>query len=354
MASEAIYHHLIPQTYMKPWCFSGQTLWAYNKAKNEWKERNIENICGINYFHSIRANSLYVTSVALAEIWGFLDAYHISLDGVPLDTHEKLHTAYPSFDNWEILYPSGSRVNKAQRNVIKETIKQAKYNEIEEQWSIQFENGWANLIAEISQAIADIRGKKPVMLTSRASSELMKYLVMFDWRSFSGNKQFNDAFQWIDSIFPFSSSVVPKQERVLATYDNALENMKHELLVKEFDDFQSGRGVMFTQLKAWEKHCTIMFLLPPKGSNFITSDNPCFTFVDKNGCKEPFFVALPQLAIVLIQKDPHVPNSYFIRELTESELVEYNTQVFNFADNLVLNNTQFDVRQYLKLDENSN
>ena len=47
-----------------------------------------------------------------------------------------------------------------------------------------------------------------------------------------------------------------------------------------------------------------------KKSNKITSDNPCFTFTNKEGFKEPIFVALPGLIISLVKKDSAAPNSY--------------------------------------------
>ena len=203
------------------------------------------------------------------------------------------------------------------------------------------------MIKEISQALLEIQNGEPIMLTSHAASELMKYLVMFDWRSFSGNKELNAAFEWIDIILPFSETDIPRDERVLPTCDNVLDDMKHNFLVKQFDKFQAGEGVMYAQQKAWEEHCTFMFLLAPQGYNFISSDNPCFTFVDSNKCTEPFFVALPQLALVLTRKDPDAPGSYIIRELTEIELAEYNLQIFNHASTLVLNSSQFDTTHYL-------
>lgn len=346
MASNAIYHHLIPQTYMRPWCFSGNTIWTFDKETNEWKERNIEKICGVNYFHSIRANSMYVTDEALSEIWGFLDPYQITFDGKPLDTHEKRHRAFQSFDSWEILNPDGTRTKRSQRNNIKNQIQSARYNSIEEQWSVQFENGWARTIEEISQAVIDIQNGKPLMFTSFAAATLMKYLVMFDWRGFSGNEELKAAFEWLDTILPFSEADIPQQERVLPECDNVLADMKHNFLVEQFDKFQAGKGVMYTQQKAWEENCTFMFLLAPDGHSFISSDNPCFTFVDKNGCKEPFFVALPKLALILIRKNPDVPNVYYIRELTETEIAEYNSQIFNHANTLVLNSSQFDTTHY--------
>lgn len=353
MASDAIQHHLIPQTYMEPWCFSGNTIWTFNKDTGEWKDRNIEKICRIKFFHSIRANSTYVTAEALREIWAHLDNYQIFLDGEPLDTYEKRHLAYHSFDNWEILNPDGSRVKKSKRNYIKTQLQDARDNSIEEQWNIQFENGWLDIITVIRQALGDIQEGKPIMLTSRAASELMKYIVMFDWRGFSGNKELNEAFAWLDSLLPFSEADIPQAERVLPMCDNALIDARHNFLLKQFDEFQTGRGVMYRQQKVWEERYTFIFLIPPQGHSFISSDNPCFRYMDSNGYTEPFFVALPQLAIILARKDPNAPNAYAIRELTESELAECNSQIYFHANTLVLNNAPFDTSIYSAQDVNN-
>lgn len=346
MASDAIYHHLIPQTYMKPWCFSEKTVWVYDKSSQEWQERNIEKICGIKYYHSIRAGSIYTTPKALNEIWGFLMPYHISLNGTPLDTLEKLNEKYLSFDSWEICYPKGARVNRADRNRIKSTIEQAKFNDIEEQWSIQFESGWADLIADINQALIDIRGKKPIALTEKAALALMRYFVMFNWRGFGGNEQFNEVLRAIDGIIELSSVSIPETERQLSSCGTALDEMRHNLLIKQFDEFQVGKGLLFKYQEFLQKNCTFVFHLAPKGCNFITSDNPCFSFTRADGLIEPFLVALPQLAFSLVKKDPNSPYSYTIRELSEGELHEYNAQIFNHAVNLTLNNCQIDISAF--------
>lgn len=346
MSSNAIYHHLIPQTYMKPWCFNSKTIWSYNKIENEWKARNIEKICGVNYYHSIRATSLYVTPDALDNIFGFLRPYHISLNNIPLDTPEKMHKQYHCFDNWLIKYPNGITISEKQKNVIKTKIDQSKFNEIEEQWSIQFENGWEKLIKEIEQVLIRIQNGEAIHLTTHAFSELVKYFVMFEWRGFSGSSDFSDAFDYIDSLFPFSSAEIPEEERTISCCQNVLEEMKHNLLIKEFNLFQAKRGIMQIYQETLEKNCTITFLLAPSNCNFITSDSPCFKFKNKDGAIEPFFVTLPNLAIVLAKKDPEMPRSYYIHKLSEAEVDEYNKEIFNNTVKLVLNNNTFDVEKF--------
>lgn len=343
MSSNSVYHHLIPQTYMKSWCFNSKTIWAYNKQTAEWKDCNIEKICGINYYHSIRVKNLYVTPESLNKIFGILKPYRIFLGDNLLDTPKKMHKEYSQFDNWKIVYPNGVIISKKKKNDIKTKIEQAKFNEIEEQWNIQFENGWTKLIKEIQDNLLRIRRKEPIQLTTHAFSELIRYFVMFEWRGFSGSSNFSDAFAYIDSILPFSSAEIPEEDRILDGCNNVLEEMKHNLLIKQFNLFQSQKGVIQTYQENLEKNFTIAFLISPDNYNFITSDSPCFKFKNKDGAIEPFFVALPNLAIVLTKKDPDSPQRYYILELSQLEVDEYNKAIYNNAVNLILNNKTFDV-----------
>lgn len=347
MSDEAVYHHLIPQTYMKPWCFSGKTVFAYDKRTGCWDERNIENICGINYYHSIRANSLYFTQDALEKIFGFLSIYNISYNGVSLNTLEDMHHNYQYYDEWEIRYPKGALVSKKKRNIFKTQIQQAKFNDVEEQWSEKFENGWETLIREIELVLLAIKNRVPIKLTRHAFSELVKYYVMFEWRGFGGNLEYSDAFNKIDKIFPFSSVEIPEEERTLPIYSNVLEEMKHNLLIKYFDLFQDGKGVIQTYKQILEDNCTAVFLIAPQDSNFLTSDNPCFRFKNENDEMVPFFVALPQLAIILPKKDSESPNEYCINELSLDEMKYYNKQILVNSKNLILNNSQMDINELM-------
>ena len=348
MSDEAVYHHLIPQTYMKPWCFNAKTVLVYDKQNESWNERNIEKICGINYYHSIRANSVYVTPAALEKIFGFLSIYDVSYNGVALTTLEAMHHNYQYYDDWDIRYPNGAFVSKKQRNVLKTKIQQAKFNDIEEQWSKKFENGWEKLIREIESALLAIKRKLPLKLTKHTFSELLRYYVMFEWRGFGGNLEYEDAFKRIDEIFPFSSLEIPEEERALSFHTNALEEMKHNLLVKYFNLFQDGKGIIQTYKQQLEDNCTAVFLIAPKGYNFLSSDNPCFRFKNENGETVPFFVARPQLAIVFPKKNSESPNEYCINVLSLDEMKNYNQQIFINAKNLVLNNCQIDINELIK------
>lgn len=340
------YHHLIPQTYMKPWCFTGESIWAYDKTSYTCEVRNIENICGINYFHSIRAGSLYTNDRYLSAIWGSLSNYHISLNGELLDSAEKMNRNYLDFDRWEILYPNNVKVSKRNRNCIKAKIEQIKINDIEKEWSIQFENGWEQMARNLYQVLVDIRENKPICLTTETAAMLMHYIVMFDWRGYCSNDQFNEVLRFVDNIFPFSELEIPEEDRTHPLDRTALDEMRHNLLVKIFDEFLNDKGVMYKQQQIYEEKLSFVFLLAAKGQHFITSDNPCFTFMNRDHYKEPFFVILPQLAVSLVLKDPNEPYCYKIYELTDNDMDEYNSQIFSYAERLVLSSEKISPSAY--------
>lgn len=347
--NEAVYHHLIPQTYMKPWCFNAKSIWVYDKTAQISEVRNIENICGINYFHSIRAGSLHASEKSLSKIWGFLLDYHISLNGETLSSAEMLNRHYNDFDEWEILYPKGAKVNKADRNSIKQRIQQTKDNDIEEQWSFQFENAWAALSETLYTVLSDIKLKKPVSLTTKAASDLMRYVIMFDWRGFKGNEQLNEALSAIDAIFPtpLSSIGIPMEDRTHPMYKTAMDEIRHNYLIHAFEQFLENDGVMYEHQRLHEENLTFLFLFAADGTSFLTSDNPSFTFLNKAGYREQFLAVLPKLAISLAKKDPDNPYSYKIIELSKDETDEYNYQIFAYAERVVLDTNEIDPTAYL-------
>lgn len=347
MSDEAVYHHLIPQTYMKPWCLSGKTVFAYNKQRGSWDEHNIENICGINYYHSIRADSSYVTSDALEKIFGFLSLYKISYKGTMLDTLDAMHHNYQHYDEWEIRYPKGALVSQKRKNAFKTQIQQAKFNDIEERWSKEFENGWGALIREIESVVCSKNGF-PFKLTMHTFSELLRFYVMFEWRGFNGNLEYANAFNQIDEIFPFLSVEIPEEERPLSFYTNVLEEMKHNLLIKYFYSFQDGKGMIQKYKRVLENNCTAEFLMAPQGSNFLSSDSPCFKFKNDKDETIPFFVALPQLAIIFPKRDSKAPITCYVKELSLAEMKYYNKLIFTNSKNLVLNNCKIDINELMQ------
>ena len=88
---------------------------------------------------------------------------------------------------------------------------------------------------------------------------------------------------------------------------------------------------MFKEYQIYCQSLTFIFLFSDN-KKFITSDNPCFTFINNDGLKEPIFAVLPNLLISLAKKDPDEPNSYKIATLTDEQVDEYNLAIIQNGD----------------------
>ena len=98
--------HLIPQTYMRSWCYSGDSLWTIDKKDNAYpiRTRNIEKINTVNFHYDIKAGDLFTTAQSLKYIFGFLDDYEIYFEGTKLD-HNTMNRNYFDIERWDILKP---------------------------------------------------------------------------------------------------------------------------------------------------------------------------------------------------------------------------------------------------------
>ncbi len=69
------YHHLIPRTYLKSWCYSNKSIYVFNKEKRKYETKNIENNFGITQFHSIVAGMPICEENDLKKIFECLEGY---------------------------------------------------------------------------------------------------------------------------------------------------------------------------------------------------------------------------------------------------------------------------------------
>ncbi len=311
--SDPKYHHRIPQTYMKAWCGNSDSVWYYDKDKAISEQRNIGKIMGVNFFHSIKAGSIFTTPEALDKIFAPLNGFTVlekTDDGnvILLDTKDLLNQRFYNYDNWIIKDTNGNDSTSKQKRILKDEICKISDNSIEEAWSVKYENGWSSAITEIKQAIIDIHDKKPIVLTDTAYHTIIDYFVMFQWRSKNGYEKAKGIFNWITGIVPEIMKMdiedsIHREDKTVA------DEMWHNYLLSQYHKFLNDDGVMVQQLNAYFENLAPLFLID-KSERIITSDNPCFEFTNGDGYKEPILVALPGLIVSLMKKDSDTPNSY--------------------------------------------
>ncbi len=324
------HHHRMPRTYMKPWCFLSDSIWTYDKATGISERRNIYKICWESYYYSIRAGSIYTNDDALNKTYGLLSAHRIEFDGTVLSTPKDLNDHFLDFDKWDIFYPNGKRANKRDRNIIEQRLLSSSVNTIEERWSSRFENDWALFSDTIFQNLGSVLRKGRTVLTDYEAKNLMKYFVMFEWRGMIGNEMVNDVLQYSGTILKCSDVEIPRKERTYPNGRYEADEIKHAFLLKVFGEFLSDDGAMYEVYKLYCEKLSFVFLISDN-ENFVTSDNLCFTFINREGYKELVFIARPNFAISLAKKDPSEPHAYKIHTLRTEDVVYFNKIISKMA-----------------------
>ncbi|MGO5315162.1 DUF4238 domain-containing protein [Bilifractor sp. LCP21S3_A7] len=98
--SESKYHHLVPRTYMKPWCYSGDIVWTYDKKTGISKDHNIYHILGENYYHSIVAGSLATTKKDAETIFASMQGMTVEWDDETYTTASEFNAHFWAYDEW--------------------------------------------------------------------------------------------------------------------------------------------------------------------------------------------------------------------------------------------------------------
>jgi hypothetical protein len=331
----AKYHHLIPQTYLRSWCYSGESVYSMNKSNlSEVTIKNISNNFGQNHYHSIRAGMPCCTNEDLLKIFEPLNNFKIFLDEKELSSLVEYNNNYFRFDEWELYYPNNRRVSRAAKNTIRSRIEANKILDIEELWSIKYESGWNFLLQMIQQRIDDATGTN---MDEFYKGKLMKFIVSLNWRSFTSNQQLGETFEFINSLIDLRSIEIPKEDRNIATDETAYDEMKHNFLLKQFADFLSDKGIVYETAKGYIRHLGIRFLVSNGGLEFITSDNPSFTYLTDDGMHH--IMPVNPRILISIGKISVNKDKYYIEYLSDNEVRKMNSLIAENSEEFIISHT---------------
>jgi hypothetical protein len=339
--------HLIPQTYLRNWCYSKNSVWTINKKDNPSLicTRNIEKINSINFHYDIKAGDLYTTISSLEYIFGFLDDYEISFEGIKLD-HKGMNEKYLDFDHWFINKPDGRPANKTERNIIKDTLQRSRYTFIETEWSRQYENSWSTFIIEIERKVITIEAGGKEYLSSAEMELLMKYLIMFDWRSKSSNSILNEILDLFCELMPeFQGVEIQNKDRIHKEDRTIIEEIRNSFCRKAYYEFLNDTGTMKTYFDSYRQQLTFAFCITDLGNPFITSDNPAFMFTNKNNWKEHVFVVLPTLLLTTCRTDEK--GAFLVSKLSAEDVLYYNKVIAHNGELLILPNDKMNISELL-------
>ena len=173
--TKAKYHHLIPRTYLSAWEHGNGTLYIrFLENKESVVERNKDNIAGITNYHSIVAGMPIVTKEDADKIFACLKDLEVHYGEVVVSDNLELNKIYYDFDNWAIQRKDGSVVSKKK---LKAEIEKVKIRDIEELWSLKYEDAWGTVRSELENSIFNSADG----IISNANKEyLMKFYTALD------------------------------------------------------------------------------------------------------------------------------------------------------------------------------
>ncbi|MFP3391766.1 DUF4238 domain-containing protein [Brevibacillus sp. SIMBA_040] len=329
----AKYHHLIPQTYLKSWCYSGNSLYMNSKHDMKTSEpRNTASIFGEDHYHSIKVGMPICTEDDLTKIFSPLDGIRVECEGKTLTTLRDYNKFFTDFDDWNLFYPNGPKVPKGARNKIKHEISNCKILDIEEAWSSKYENGWNTLLNKIKQEV--LQGKD-MKIAKFYKEELMKFVVSLNWRSYTSNEILTEELHSLNNIVDMKGIEIPVEERDRHKSVTVFDDLMHNYLLKKFREFLNEKGVMYSHALRCIRELTIRFYFAGGKVRFLTSDNPSFQYFDKNGFRHHIMPVCPEILISFEKNNP-ITDNYYVEIIDDETVHQYNSLIVSNSDQFVI------------------
>ena len=356
--------HLVPQCYMREWSYNGKdSVWIYDKTalfnaehpeQSDWiiTSKKTDKLNAIDYFHDAKAGDFYMPEDALNELFSFLQSFSISLNGMPLDTLEKLNIYYSEFANWKIYNPDGSEITPSDRQKIQDYLDKSRYTYIEAEWNHQYENNWRRDAATLEQKLRSLKAQFPSgttathttrVITADDLKQVVEYLIIYDWRCRNGAGVIDDILDTVTNIVPALNSLIPssfhKEDITIK------DHFRHQFLLKSFDEFlRTGNGLIGKVIDTTVDKLSIRFCLTDINYPFITSDKPVYVYTRPDGWKEYVFVIRPTLLVSLGRGNK---TDFYISNLTHSEVDMYNKATARQGTTLIVPSDTFPISSLL-------
>ena len=327
--SNAKYHHLIPQTYMDAWANKSGTLRVrFLDDPNNDVFRNKARIAGSVQFYSIKAGMPICTQEDAAFLFKPVSSFIVKLNGEVLDSPLRLNDCFVDFDDWEIYRADGSKVRK---KGIKAKIEQSKILEIEEKWSTKYENRWNEVVDTIEKSVHMNSGS---CIPEFEKSYLTEFYIALDWRGFTSNCCFEEAFLESTRGIPLDIEI-PESERILPGLKTPAEEMRHYVLLEYYRQYLNESGVIYEDVKSALMRTSFHFLVAAGEASFVTSDTPAFTWEREDG---KLVGVLPVAPKILLLKGSCSGNAsvYYASRINDEAVEQLNDVICSKASEFVI------------------
>lgn len=315
---------------MSSWANESGTLSYKDIALGKLDTKNKDNLCGINHYHSIIAGMPICNVDDTDEIFAVMKEYNVMYEGKMITSSIELNQIYYDFYNWEITRKTDGSV--ASKKSIKNDIDQVKIRDIENNWSVKYENLWPGVRRRIEQNVLITSGDIPEF----DKEFLMKFFIAMDWRSTASEPIFKENFKWLCSdVLSLKEVAIPEDERELPFFKTMYDYFEHCLLLKLYRRFLNDEGPIYTQAMQNLKYTSFHFLVADGATKFITSDNPSFVYVREDGLKAGLMPITPCIMLAQGRKSD-ADSIYGVTHITDDAVKRYNRIVEENADKYII------------------
>ena len=328
MYTEAIYHHLTPQTYMKAWKHGKSSVYVVEKGTDGVGEsKSTKKFGGIDNYHSLRAGSPSRTEEDCKKFFKPLSDYTVKIDDKVVNNPIDLNNRFYEFETWTITDSNGDIVTEPNKNALRDDILSIHVRDIEVGWDRQYENYWNSIKQPITFGVLSKPYAQSIPAIKR--DELIKFMVSMEWRTKpyhpelqkSLDKVMNKSFLAVD----FKSIDIPEAERLYPFLETAYDEFAHSYILKLYRQFLDGQGIIMDEaIKIINDLCIVLFIAP-SGGEFITSDNPVCRFTNMNEEIEYIFPINPKIACLVFKGGTQ--EAYPLKRLTKEGLIYYNNKL---------------------------
>lgn len=356
--------HYVPRCYMKAWAHPSKNedkIWIFEKSvldrpeKNDWKlePTSTDKIMYKRGMYDIKADSIYISDEALDEIYRPLLEYNISFSNIKLNTLELLRKYYPEFAQWTIADVDGTPFTRAKRNELKHYLNVSRWPDIEVNWGRFYEDKWWRFIQSIElkvnfTCIQNNSSQSTPDITQDEMHLLMKYCLIYSWRSQKGNEIFNEVYDLVFMLMESPNMQLSSECDIRKAKNLIYDPMKKAILLKEYVSLfnhghksNHGKSKIETMTEQYVERMKPVFLLTDATNPFITSDAPTFMIDNNYGTKDLLFVATPTLLIKYLSKNIDCANA---NKLSANEVLYYNRLIAKHGDTLIIKDENYDVR----------
>ena len=326
---EAKHQHLIPRSYMSAWANkSGTVDVELLNNKGTLIPRNVQTIAGINDYYSIKAGMVICTKDDTDKLFAPLANYTVEINSMIVTDTMVMNKKFYDFDNWTIRRPNGDLARKKQ---IKREIEKIKIKDIEKNWAIKYENNWKKVVSDIESKISST---KLTYIPAIYRDYLMKFYIALDWRSIKSNQDFKKAYSCFFDKY-LHDIEIPENDRILPVLKTVKDEIEHMLLLNYYRKFLDDNGIIYKRAIDCLKYTSFHFFITDGSMEFITSDNPSFCYIRKDGLLEGIMPITPRILMSQARCNEN-ENRYSISYITEEQVKYYNKIIEDNAAKFVI------------------